>query len=218
LARKGVDATRRIFWFVGLFGRTYDLATVIEAIKSIPGAARSDAQFVFCGDGELGPEWRRLAAGVSEIVFTGWIDSAEIACLGGSAYCGLQAYAPNAPQGLANKLYEYLSFGLPILSSLAGENEALLENSGAGITYRAGDRESCAEAIRHALEHPEWAAETRLRAASVFEQNFEAEAVYARAVRLIERIATGAGERRAPQLHAPRSPAAEAAHPADKPV
>ena len=41
--------------------------------------------------------------------------------------------------------------GLPVVSSLGGETAALLEKYACGATYRAGDADSLADAVRSAL-------------------------------------------------------------------
>ncbi len=139
LTALGVDGGRKICWYVGSFGRTYDLSPVISAARTLQLGGREDVQFVICGDGELAPRWRRLAEGLGNVVFTGWIGAEEIAWLGRVAAVGLQPYAASAPQGLPNKLFEYMSTGIPVVSSLRGECEELLSQLGCGLTYEAGD-------------------------------------------------------------------------------
>jgi glycosyltransferase involved in cell wall biosynthesis len=214
LAAKGVDFDRRIFWFVGLCGRTYDLATVIDAIRLVPRELRAGIQFVFSGEGELREQWQRKAEGLDEVVFTGWVNGAEIACIGQHAYCGLQAYAAGAPQGLANKLFEYMSFGLPILSSLSGENQAILDEHSIGITYKAADARSCAGAIERVLRDSKWTADARRKALAVYSEHFDADTIYADAVAYIERLAEHVregGRARTPASSAQRLSATAAA-------
>src|SRR5438309_1651100 len=115
------------------------LRPVIATARSMLERDDRRAQFVFAGDGEGALEWRTRAAGLSNVVFTGWLSAAGIAALLEMSSVGLGAYAAGAPQGLPNKLYEYLSAGVPILSSLRGEAEALLAGAGCGVTYSARD-------------------------------------------------------------------------------
>jgi len=48
-------------------------------------------------------------------------------------------------EALPNKVFEYMACGLPILSSLHGEAQRLIENAGVGRTYRPGDLEKFVE-------------------------------------------------------------------------
>ena len=177
LASMGVEGSRPIAWYVGSFGRQYDLAPVIEAARRFHGQ-RNTPLFVISGTGEKEARWRRLAAGLDNVVFTGWITRPEIGWLRQHASIGLQPYIAGAPQGLANKTFEYLSAGLPVVSSLAGENSLLLENTGTGIFYRPGDGKACYSSIMRLLSNKEELAEMSRRAVETFETQFNSEAVF----------------------------------------
>lgn len=180
LALRGVDAEKHLLWFVGMFGRTYDLSTVIGAARRLGAQGVDAVQFVLSGAGDKDERWRAEAAGLSNVVFTGWVTAAEIEYLLSAGWAGLVAYAPGAPQSLPNKIFEYMSGGLPILSSLVGEAEDLLARHGLGITYRAGDADSLTAAILALLQDP-----ARHRAMSeasrrTYEQHYAADVVYNR--------------------------------------
>src|SRR5690606_2789684 len=99
----------------------YDLGPVLESARRAQAEFGSEVQFVISGDGELGRHWRRRALGLPNVIFTGWIGGDEINWLRDHAAIGFQPYSANASQGLPNKLFEYLSAGIPVLSSLQGE-------------------------------------------------------------------------------------------------
>jgi len=151
LAALGVDARRTVSSFVGTFGHSYDLRPVIVTARRMLEVGDLRAQFVFAGDGERAGEWRQLANGLTNVVFTGWLSAAGIAALLGMSSIGLAAYVAGAAQGLPNKIFEFLSAGLPILSSLGGEAAALLEEAGCGLTYSARDPASFAAALERLL-------------------------------------------------------------------
>ena len=113
-----------------------------------------DIQFVISGDGEFGPRWRQLAAGLDNVVFTGWIGAHEINWLRAHAAVGLQPYAQGAPQGLANKLFEYLHAGLPIVASDATATVDFLRRYGLGEVAALDDAAGWARAIDRALRPP----------------------------------------------------------------
>ena len=72
-------------------------------------------------------KWSKLAIGLQNVVFTGWVNKHELKYLSDIADIGLMAYSKGAPQGLPNKIFEYMSSGIPILSSLQGETEDFLK-------------------------------------------------------------------------------------------
>lgn len=150
LIDRGVSPEKRLVCFVGTFGRSYDLKPVIHAARHLQ--QRGDIQFILCGEGEQGAEWRKLAEGLDNVVFPGWIDRNEIAVLLSRASIGLAAYASGAKQGLPNKFFEYMSFGLPIISSLDGEARDEIEGYGFGESYIAGDFDGLATSITRVLD------------------------------------------------------------------
>jgi len=92
---------------------------VIEAARLLQG--RMDLQFVLCGRGEREAAWRAQARGLGNVIFPGWADARTLAAFGQSAFVGLAAYKAKALMSLTNKLFEYMSYGLPIVSSLEGK-------------------------------------------------------------------------------------------------
>jgi len=133
----GLNESKTLIWFVGTFGHTYNLSTVIKAARALKG--RDDIQFVFTGDGEKMDEWSKLAQGLDNIIFTGWVDKVGLSYLSKVSDIGLMSYKKGAPQGLPNKIFEYMSSGLPIVSSLQTETKDLLLTEDIGLTYIADD-------------------------------------------------------------------------------
>jgi glycosyltransferase involved in cell wall biosynthesis len=177
LRQCGVDPTRTLCWYVGSFGRQYDLEPVLTAAGALGKIGRNDVQFVISGEGEQGQRWRALGENLTNVVFTGWIAGSEIGWLRSHVAIGLQPYVLGAPQGLANKLFEYLSAGIPVLSSLSGENAALIAENECGLSYAAGDAKSFEVQLTRLLDAPQARLEMGLRAGALFRQRFDADRV-----------------------------------------
>jgi len=188
LERAGVDRGKTICCFVGALGRSYDLGPVITTARAVHECGDRQLQFVIAGDGERKPHWERAAAGLPNVVLTGWLSSAAIGVLMGWSAVALAAYAPGATQGLPNKVFEYLSAGLPILSSLPGETAHLLAQHGCGLSYRAGDAASFAAALEQ-LRLPERRREMGQNGSRCFEALFSTVGIYDALVCHIEDIA-----------------------------
>jgi glycosyltransferase involved in cell wall biosynthesis len=186
----GVDSSKIICWYVGSFGRQYDLLPVIEAARRVAAAGRDDVQFVISGDGEQGPQWRAAAAGVSNVLFTGWIDGDAINWLRDHAAIGFQPYASGAPQGLANKLFEYISAGIPVVSSLAGENAALIAEHACGVTYRAADGADCYSKLRSLLDDERSRLQMGANGRALFRSKFDSDTVFAGLANHLQAIAS----------------------------
>jgi glycosyltransferase involved in cell wall biosynthesis len=183
----GLDIKRTIIWFVGTFGQTYDLATIIKAANKMKD--RDDVQFVFTGDGEMAKDWVSLAEGNPYILFTGWVNSDELTYLSSVANIGLMAYKKGAPQGLPNKIFEYLSAGVPILSSLKGEAESLLQKKGVGLSYEAGNAEDFLKKLKEYTDSNELMQKTSNKCLSLYKRSFSAQTVYGDLSNYLEEMA-----------------------------
>jgi glycosyltransferase involved in cell wall biosynthesis len=178
LRARGVDPSKTLCWYVGSFGRQYDLLPVIDAARRVAAAGHRDVQFIISGDGEQGEQWRAAAAGADNVLFTGWIDGDAINWLRGHAAIGFQPYVPGAPQGLANKLFEYLSAGIPVISSLPGENAELIAAHACGLNYHPGSGEDCAAKVRELLDDPARRTAMAANGKRLFMQQFHPETIF----------------------------------------
>jgi glycosyltransferase involved in cell wall biosynthesis len=185
----GVDSSKIICWFVGMFGKTYNLSTVIDAANQLDKKGINNVQFVLSGDGENYSKWFKQAQGLSNVVFTGWVNFPQISYLMSIADIGLAAYAEGAPQGLPNKIFEYLCAGVPILSSLKGETETLLSSNGCGLTYNASDTEDFLEKLFILINDNDLREKMGSNSVSLFRSCFSIDEVYARMVNFLEGLA-----------------------------
>jgi glycosyltransferase involved in cell wall biosynthesis len=185
----GVDVTRKIALFVGTFGRTYDLSTVIEAARMLASDDNEDAYlFVLCGSGDKASQWRSEARGLRNVVFTGWLDAPAISFLLKHAHVGLAAYEAGAPQGLPNKFFEYMATGLPVLSSLKGEAEAFLEEHDCGLSYPPRDAAALVRCLQRIADDDAHARLSK-NSGTAFAEEYSAEKVYRAYTELVETLA-----------------------------
>ena len=182
----GVDSSKIICWFIGMFGKTYNLSTVIDAARQLDIQGINNIQLVLSGDGENYSKWFKQAQGLSNVVFTGWVDFPQIAYLMSITDIGLAAYAEGAPQGIPNKIFEYLCAGVPILSSLKGETEALLNNNRCGLTYNAVDTEDFLKKLFILINDQDLRKKMSSNSAYLFRSCYSTDKVYACMVNFLE--------------------------------
>ncbi len=199
LRERGVDPGKFICWFIGMFGKMYDVATVIRAARQLEG--RGNLQFVISGDGERRAEWEALAAGLKNVVFTGWVNANEIAYLMSVAKVGLAAIDA-VPGTLPNKLFEYFSAGLPVLSSLEGEAAELIAKENAGIVYPPRDVGRLADGLGRLLDDESLRQTMGANALALYEKRFSAKQVYPRLAEFVTKLAADAALRLATQRSA----------------
>jgi len=184
LRSRGVDSKKTIVWYVGGFGWSYDLAPVIAAARMLAKEGRDSLQFVLSGSGGKEDALRSSTKGLGNVVFTGWLDAAGLAAMMRLAALGLAAYSDEAAQSLPNKIFEYMSGGVPILSSLRGECAHFLSTHQCGVTYN-----SAAEFIEHIdtfRTHRQKWAEMGAKGRAVFLKEYDSAVVYPRMADYIE--------------------------------
>jgi glycosyltransferase involved in cell wall biosynthesis len=184
----GVRDDRRIIWYVGTFNRWIDLNTPIEAARALAQSGREEYQFVLSGSGDFDEQWRRLARGLPNVVFTGWIGVPHIIHLRTISWAGLAPYRPGFLT-VGNKLFEYMAGGLPIFLSIAGDAKAIIEANGCGIAYSGGNADSLLSAIDQ-LAEPDVRSRMASNSRNAFEEHYSANHVYGEMVRYIEHLVT----------------------------
>lgn len=178
--------------YAGSLGRRTDLATLSEAVKQLPQSSPPGIRVLVCGRGDLEDRIARTATLQQGLTFLGKRSAAEVSWLLQRADVGVLPYpsTPDYAMSYPNKVGEYMSQGLPVLTCLGGITGELLRTHNLGIFYRAGDADSCAEALRETARAG-LAPGTAERARKVFEDMFNPQVVYPAFASHIERLAEG---------------------------
>lgn len=131
--------------YAGNMSLSYDLATVIDAVK-----ADSAFSLDIAGSGPDEPSLKVRAADCPRIKFHGYLDDAGLRAMLVQADVGVVPMFDDSCVGVPYKLADYAAAGLPVVSSLHGETAELLEECAAGVTYAARDPAALASAARRA--------------------------------------------------------------------
>lgn len=181
--------------FIGMFGASYDLETVIKAAMVLGVGDTRNIQIVLVGDGDKGRKLREMSHGLQNVIFTGWQDQVSMLALMQLSAVGLAAYKEEALQSLPNKPFEYMAAGLPLLSSLRGELEGLIRQEQIGLQYQAGNVSSLAEKINWLLNYPEERIAMGQRARQLFDERFSVDVIYPGLARHLENVVNFSKER-----------------------
>lgn len=177
--------------FVGTLGRQFDLGTVLGAARILQREG-APWRFVLCGVGDRLDEYRAQAAGLDNVRFVGWVDAAAIHELLRRCAVGLDPL-PERYDFLAtinNKAIEYLSAGLPVLSSpRRGSLFDLLQREACGESYDIGDAAGLARILTRLAGDPETCAVMGKNANRTFRERFTVERAYGDMTVYLEGIA-----------------------------
>jgi glycosyltransferase involved in cell wall biosynthesis len=128
--------------YAGNMSLSYDLATVIDAVKSEPSLSLDLA-----GSGPDEPFLRQRAGDCERIRFHGYLSESGLRRLLEDSDAGVVPMFDDSCVGVPYKLADYAAAGLPMISSLHGETERLLIAHGAGTVCVTRDPSSFLAAI-----------------------------------------------------------------------
>jgi glycosyltransferase involved in cell wall biosynthesis len=195
---RGLRESDFILCLAGSLGtrRLLDLDTVIAAARDLTEACPS-CSFVLCGAGDSLEYYRALAHDCRNVILPGWVDRSDIWALLHMASVGLVPYAStySLVRSYPIKVIEYMSAGLPILSSVEGSLEQLLRRSGCGVTYPNRNPKALACVVSDLAANPSRLDDMRRRARRLYEAEFHPDKVYGAMVKHIEYVAGTFGRR-----------------------
>jgi glycosyltransferase involved in cell wall biosynthesis len=142
--------------FVGGINAIRGIEQMVDAMEYVPDTL--DARLVLAGRFEP-PELESAVAerpGWRHVRALGWRSRTQVAELLASARAGLVLYhpAPNHVAAQPNKLFEYMSAGVPVVASDFPLWREIVERAGCGLLVDPLDPRAIGEAIAWILEHP----------------------------------------------------------------
>lgn len=187
-----LDGSEHVACFFGTVSTVPEFETAILALEHLPADIRARTRIVICGIGEKLAMLREAAKKYPELLVPGWVDHARIVVLMRHCMAGLLIYPARDYYltALPNKFGEYISGGLPIISTLPGFVGATIAQENCGIVVGNGRADQLAEAIVRLVRQPETLQAMRANARRVFDRDFNADIIYGD---LIDRLLKLAG-------------------------
>ena len=164
-----------IITYVGTFSKFLDVQNILDAARLLKD--NSEIKIYIIGTGDRSKEFFKKAGQLPNVTMTGWLNATDVRQILQNTSVGLVAYAKNAIMSLPNKPFEYMAEGLPLLSSLSGELNQLIDENGIGRTYEAGNPVSQPR-ICWLYNHPKETLEMGKRSRFLFMKKFNSEVVY----------------------------------------
>ena len=135
-----IDLKKKIFnkfniTLIGNVTKTIKFNDIYDAASKLKN--NEEIKFVICGAGDNLEQTKLKCQNLKNIIFTGWINQNEIQFILRNTKIGLIPYRNdvNLSNAMPNKFSEYMSFGIPILTSLSGSVLEILNKEKIGIQY-----------------------------------------------------------------------------------
>lgn len=140
-----------VILYVGGFSPHRGLET---AIKAMPTILREmpNARLLLVGDGEVMPVLKTLAAEMglnNAVLFTGWQPFERVpSYIAASTVCIVpHASTEQTEASGPHKLFQYLLMGKPVVVSSCRSLRRIIQETGGGVVFEAGDSDSFARAV-----------------------------------------------------------------------
>lgn len=173
-AKKGKNL---IFTFIGSFGLSYQIELICKVAKKLSNQKNVKAQFVFAGTGENYEYIFNNYSNLKNITLLGWIDETQIQQLLSISDIGLVP-CKSDKDTVPNKPFEYLSHGIPLLSSLEGEMEKMIDDFQIGFSYKCDDEDGLFNFVEVLINSAELREKFKVNARKVFDENFSTTRIY----------------------------------------
>jgi len=145
--------------YIGDITRIRGISEMVKAIVLVPEKIRPELALAGTFDPpDLEDQVRRLP-GWTATIFLGWQSRTQLSKLLDRSRVGMLLFhpVPNHIEAQPNKLYEYMSMGLPVIASDFPLWRQIIGHAGCGLLVDPLNPEAIAEAISWLLDHPEQA-------------------------------------------------------------
>jgi glycosyltransferase involved in cell wall biosynthesis len=201
---RGVDKHKRLCVFAGTLSEQFDIDTVLAAAREMQDDL--DTQFVICGDGPYLERYLKVSMELTNVVMPGWVGGDRLTWLLAHAAVALAPYrrgpaynsmtlALNLPitrmmgkATLSNKIMEYSSHGLPIVTSIGDPVGVWLESEGMARRYPDQNGEMLVQQLRLLLKDDALRAQMAGASLAVFKREFDADLIYPKLVERLEKL------------------------------
>jgi len=152
--KQGITSdTWNICYFGTMSKMTLDMETVISAFD-ILSKDNDNLRLILCGDGDSIDYFKSLSTN-KNIIFPGWVNKNQINYLMSISKLGLYNFhnLPDFINSFTNKIIEYLSGGLPVITSLKGFSKDYLLNNKIGLYYEEKNVESFVNSAKTLIDN-----------------------------------------------------------------
>ena len=169
------DITRIVY--IGTLGTSYDIKSIIDAIKILNNKGISNLKFIVIGDGPLKPDFEDYAKNKNiNYEFTGRLDYQKMVGILCSCDIAVNPINGFSVSSIINKVGDYAAAGLPVINTQnSAEYRELLDKYHAGLNCINGDVKDIAEKmdklVSNKKERITMGKANRLMATELFDRN-----------------------------------------------
>ena len=147
-----VDKPQHEFWigYVGALGHSYDIESVIKALKILKEQDVDNIKFIVMGNGARKSHFEQVSKDLGvNVEFTGFIEYGKMMKTLSLCDIAVNPIIGKSVSSLINKVADYAAAGVPVVNTQNSEEyRKLLKNYNAGINVENGSIPALADAIK----------------------------------------------------------------------
>lgn len=180
------------FWlgYCGTLGHSYDLTTVIEALKLLSDQGMKNIRLIVMGSGPWEEKFKQKADELGVLcTFTGKLPYGQMCAQLAQCDAAVNPITKGAAQSIINKHADYAVAGLPVINTQENEEyRQLLEAYDCGISCEPSDATAVANAIAQLAEDRTLCAQMGRKSRQLGLERFDRAGTYGELVKATERM------------------------------
>ncbi len=186
--KKETASDKKMFLFIGTFGKSYELDLILDVAQRFSKSGQNDILFTLAGNGQQFETVRSNAKNLPNVILPGWLEENDIHRLLQQAWAGLVP-CKSVEHAAPNKVFEYLSAGVPLISSLEGEIAGLIDRYKIGLNYLPGDVDGLFSVVQKMASENSLRENMAINSCNFFDAYGDADNIYSEYADFIEEIA-----------------------------
>lgn len=176
--------------YIGMLGKSYDLITVMKAMKELIADNFDKVEFIVMGSGPMQEKFEEYATDNNlPVRFTGRLSYEDMIKKLVKCDFGVNVLCGKSVAGIINKHADYLSAGIPIINIQKDtEFSDLIRENNAGIVCPVGDVSTLKNAIKELAENKELRDTMGKNSRELAEKYFDRNTTYDKIINLIEEL------------------------------
>ena len=178
------------FWvgYVGALGHSYDIESVIKAIKLLEKQNVKNIKFIVMGEGVLKSQFEQFAKNIGvNAQFTGLLEYGKMMKTLSACDLAVNPIIGKSVSTIINKVADYAAANVPVINTQNSEEyRKLLEKYNAGINVENGNVEQLASAIKTLYDDENLRSSISNNAKKLFDERFDRQKTYPKIIKEIE--------------------------------
>jgi glycosyltransferase involved in cell wall biosynthesis len=170
-------AGKVVVTFIGSFGVSYELDLVCSVAEQMQRRGMKDVLFLLAGEGEQSEAIKARVRNLENVLLPGWLDRASMEDVLSVTHVGLIP-SNMVVDAMPNKFFEYMSAGVPVVSSLRGELIGILASREVGLSYDCGSPEGLLKCLLILVDDAGLRKRMARNASRLFEEEFREDRIY----------------------------------------